>query len=154
MALPCFQYHCWLVSHIGWWNVTNEASYKNPGRGDERWFRGSWLSVSVPLCSTVGAGNPGDRWEVDLLTLLSWSDAQRNAHTHTGGFQWPRMEPCCCVQCDNCLVAMPRKAGNRKWHNACPRHTSHLQKLLGFPSQLRDLHAEMWIQRSLLGRGQ
>lgn len=82
MPLPCFQYHCWLVSHIGWWNVTNEASYKNPGRGDERWFRGSWLSVSVPLCSTAGAGNPGDRWEVDLLTLLSWSDAQRNAHTH------------------------------------------------------------------------
>lgn len=119
-------------------------------RWEVLWFRGSSLSVSVPLCSTAGAGDPGDRWEVDLPALLSWSDARRNARARTAfhGRGWS------CGVRDNCLQAVPQKAGNQKWHTACPRHASHLQKLLGCACQWRSLHAEMRVRRSPLGPGQ
>lgn len=117
-------------------------------RWEVLWFRGSSLSVSAPLCSTAGAGDPGDRWEVDFPALLSWSDARRNTRIHTRARTAFRGRGWSCGVRDNCLQAMPQKAGNQKWHTACPRHASHLQKLLGCACQWRSFHAEMRVRRS------
>ncbi len=90
------------------------------------WFRVSSPSLAVPLRSTAGVGDSGDRWGRDRPALLSWSGAWHNTHTahththtHTHSHSFPR--PWKELQCP--MRQLPPSDALKSWQ---PKMTHYL----------------------------